>query len=121
MDVVPHIHVIQLITFPSGTLTHPGEGKICQIIVFSKLAFAAGAQAVMFHNGARYCKAIRLTRRVVMGVTFVDTMAFFANEKLGEMTMRAVPVIMRLVVEMIMVAGNKGVQRFNAVDEAVAR
>jgi len=61
----------------------------------------------MFNNRARDRKAFWLTFRVIMGVAFFYAFAFFANEKFGEMTMRAISVIMLMIVNMVMITGDK--------------
>lgn len=75
----------------------------------------------MLNNGARDGKAFRFTVNVIMGVALFYVAAFFTNEKLGQVTVRPVAVIMSVIVKMVMVAGDKSVQRLDAVNEAVAR
>ena len=75
----------------------------------------------MFNNRARNGEAFWLTFRVIMGMTFVHAVAFFANEKFCQMTMRSIPVIMVMIVNMIVITGDEGVERFDAVNQAVAR
>jgi hypothetical protein len=87
----------------------------------NELTWATGANAVMFNNRAGNRKAFGFALYVIMRMALFDRMAFFADKKLGEMTMRSIAVIMRVIMEMIMVAGDKCVQRFDAVDEPVTR
>ena len=55
-----------------------------------------------------------------MGHALIHPVAFFADEKLCQMTMRAIPMVMIMIVQMIMITGNKSIERFDAVDQAVA-
>jgi len=61
----------------------------------------------MFDNTAADLETVRFTIRVIMGVSFFDGLAFFTDEKFGEMPFMAV------------IAGDKGVECFNAVDQPV--
>jgi len=75
----------------------------------------------MFNNRARNGEAFWLTFRVIMGMTFVHAVAFFANEKFCQMTMRTIAVVMGVIMKMIMITSNKSIERFDAVDQPVAR
>ena len=75
----------------------------------------------MFNDRARNRETFRLTFRVVMRMAFIHAVAFFADEKLSQMTMRSVAVVVGMIMQMIMVTGNKGIQGFHAMDKAVAR
>lgn len=67
------------------------------------------ANAVMLDDRACNRKSLWLTFGMIMGVAFFNAMAFFADKKLRKMAMRPITVIMIMVVNMIMIAGNKGI------------
>ena len=73
----------------------------------------------MFDNRAQDGKAIWFARRMIMRMTFFHVMAFFADEELCQMSMRAVTMIMEVVMKMIVVTRNESVQSFHAVNKTV--
>ena len=84
------------------------------------LGRAVGAGAVMFNNRARNGETFRLTVYMFMGVALINAVAFLADEKFGQMTMRPISVVMVMIVKMIMITGDKGVERLDAVCQPVA-
>ena len=69
------------------------------------LCGAGPAHAIMFDNRAVDSKSVRLAIRMVMGVSLFDFLACLANKELRHMS------------AMAMIAGDKGIKRFNAVDK----
>ena len=58
---------------------------------------------------------------MIMGVSFFDTMAFFADEKFRKVAMGSITMIMCMVMNMVVITRDKGIQSLNAVDKAVTR
>ena len=63
----------------------------------------------MLDHRTRNRKPLWLAFGMIMGVSLFNAVAFFTDEKFREMPMRPIAVIMIMVVNMIMVAGNKSI------------
>jgi len=92
----------ELVAFPCRAVTSPNGLKHSVLRRFA--AIATGP--VMFNHAAGDLEPGGLAVIMVMGVPFLDGAAMLADEELGQVAL------------MTMIAGDEGVERFDAVDEA---